>query len=157
MVNSRRLLVTGGAGFIGTNFVQYWCGKYPDDRIVVLDALTYAGIQSNLADLAIRFVHGNICDRALVDSLLATEEIDTIVHFAAESHVDRSISSPAAFVQTNVSGTFTLLEAFRHHWETYSTARLLHVSTDEVYGSLDAREPAFTEPRAKPTSFMGGM
>ncbi|MBE9008614.1 dTDP-glucose 4,6-dehydratase [Pseudanabaenaceae cyanobacterium LEGE 13415] len=144
MVRSKRLLVTGGAGFMGTNFVQYWCGKYPDDRVIVLDALTYAGIRSNLAKLKgnFRFVHGNICDRALVDSLLATERIDTIVHFAAESHVDRSISSPAAFVQTNVIGTFTLLEAFRDHSEA---ARFLHVSTDEVYGSLDADDPAFTE------------
>lgn len=147
MTHSKRLLVTGGAGFIGANFVQYWCRNYPNDRIVVLDALTYAGIRGNLASLEenFRFIKGDICDRALVDSLLTTEQIDTIVHFAAESHVDRSISSPAAFVQTNVIGTFTLLEAFRQHSETHSTARFLHVSTDEVYGSLGANEPAFTE------------
>ncbi|BAU13709.1 dTDP-glucose 4,6-dehydratase [Leptolyngbya sp. NIES-3755] len=95
MVESKRLLVTGGAGFIGTNFVQYWCENYPDDRVIVLDALTYAGVRSNLAELEMRenfrFVHGDICDRALVDSILATEQINTIMHFAAESHVDRSI------------------------------------------------------------------
>ncbi len=148
----RRLLVTGGAGFIGANFVHYWCQKYPRDRVVVLDALTYAGNRSTLAPLephAIRFVEGNICDRALIDTLLRTEAIDTIVHFAAESHVDRSILSPEAFVQTNVIGTFTLLEAFRQHRDHFdldtASLRFLHVSTDEVYGSLEATDPAFTE------------
>lgn len=147
----RRLLVTGGAGFIGTNFVRYWCNKYPGDRIVVLDALTYAGNLQNLAGLEkanFRFVRGNICDRSLVDELLVTENIDTIAHFAAESHVDRSIVEPSAFIQTNLVGTFTLLEAFRQYLETAkdpTRALFLHVSTDEVYGSLKDSEPAFTE------------
>ncbi|WP_250121190.1 dTDP-glucose 4,6-dehydratase [Chroococcidiopsis sp. CCMEE 29] len=150
--SSCRLLVTGGAGFIGSNFVHYWCDRYPDDRVVVLDALTYAGNRRNLEDLEgqdnFRFVQGDICDRSLIDQLLREENINTIAHFAAESHVDRSILGPAAFVQTNVVGTFTLLEAFRQHWE--ATGRLdsycfLHVSTDEVYGSLGLTDPAFTE------------
>lgn len=149
---SSRLLVTGGAGFIGSNFVHHWCQHYPGDRVVVLDALTYAGNRQNLADLAgranLRFVQGDICDRLLVDTLLQEEEIETVAHFAAESHVDRSIAAPDAFIQTNVFGTFILLEAFRHHWETRqrpTNLRFLHVSTDEVYGSLTPDDPAFTE------------
>lgn len=151
----RRLLVTGGAGFIGSNFVHYWCNTYPDDWVVVLDALTYAGNSANLAGLGtqanFRFVQGDICDRTLVDTLLQSEDIDTVTHFAAESHVDRSILGPSAFIQTNVMGTFTLLEAFREHWEGKGCAksdrplRFLHVSTDEVYGSLGPNDPAFTE------------
>ena len=117
---SRRLLITGGAGFIGSNFVHHWCQNYPQDRVVVLDALTYAGNRNNLATLEdkenFRFVQGDICDRALVDELLAEESIDILAHFAAESHVDRSILGPSAFVQTNVVGTLNLLEAFRYHW-----------------------------------------
>jgi dTDP-glucose 4,6-dehydratase len=151
-IASRCLLITGGAGFIGSNFVRYWCQNYPADRIVVLDVLTYAGNRSNLADLEgqanLRFVQGDICDRPLVDTLLQTETIDTVVHFAAESHVDRSILEPDAFVKTNIVGTFTLLEAFRHHWRTQerpTSYRFHHVSTDEVYGSLSADDPAFTE------------
>lgn len=150
-LSSRRILVTGGAGFIGANFGHYWCQNYPHDRVVVLDALTYAGNQQNLVGLGgrenFRFVSGDIGDRVLVDQLLATENINTIAHFAAESHVDRSILGPAAFVQTNVVGTFTLLEAFRQHWQARGTAdyRFLHVSTDEVYGSLRPNDPAFTE------------
>lgn len=149
-----RLLVTGGAGFIGSNFVHYWCNAHPHDRIVVLDALTYAGNLGNLADLEanpqVRFVQGDICDRVLVDSLLQQENISIIVHFAAESHVDRSILAPDAFIRTNVVGTFTLLEAFRQHWkpEQVPAQRFLHVSTDEVYGSLEASAPAFTETTA---------
>lgn len=146
------ILITGGAGFIGSNFVHHWYENYPSDRIIVLDALTYAGNRQNLADIEgkanLRFVKGNICDRALVDRLLAQESISAIAHFAAESHVDRSIVAPDAFVQTNVVGTFTLLEAFRHHWEKQGKPehyRFLHVSTDEVYGSLDPDDPAFTE------------
>ena len=149
---SRRLLVTGGAGFIGANFVLHWCGAYPDDRVVVLDALTYAGNRRNLASVEgrenFRFVQGDICDRSVVYELLQTENIDTVAHFAAESHVDRSILGPGAFVQTNVVGTFTLLEAFRHHWEVNSKSsdyRFLHVSTDEVYGSLGFDDPPFSE------------
>lgn len=148
----RRLLVTGGAGFIGSNFVHHWCKHYEIDRVVVLDALTYAGNRRNLADLEeqanLRFVQGDICDRPLVEILLQKENIDTVAHFAAESHVDRSILGPDAFIRTNVVGTFTLLEAFRHHWEAKQRStnlRFLHVSTDEVYGSLGPEDPAFTE------------
>ncbi|MCP6761119.1 MAG: dTDP-glucose 4,6-dehydratase [Fischerella sp. CENA71] len=149
---SRRLLITGGAGFIGSNFVHHWCQNYPHDRVVVLDALTYAGNIANLAGLEnrenFRFVQGNICDRSFVDQLLETENIDTIAHFAAESHVDRSILGPGAFVETNVVGTYTLLEAFRQHWQANSLPPnycFLHVSTDEVYGSLNPNDPPFTE------------
>lgn len=151
----RRLLVTGGAGFIGSNFVHHWCQHYPGERVVVLDALTYAGNRNNLASLEekanLRFVHGDICDRSLVDTLLQEEEINIVAHFAAESHVDRSILGPDAFIRTNVIGTFTLLEAFRHHWEAMGRAanmRFHHVSTDEVYGSLAPLDPAFTEKNA---------
>jgi dTDP-glucose 4,6-dehydratase len=148
----RRIIVTGGAGFIGSNFVHHWCGQYPDDRVVVLDLLTYAGNRNNLVSLEgqtnLRFVQGDINDRPLIDTLLKEEDIDTIVHFAAESHVDRSILEPDAFVRTNVNGTFTLLEAFRQHWLTHGKSpdfRFHHVSTDEVYGSLGETDPAFTE------------
>lgn len=148
----RNILITGGAGFIGSNFVHHWSKSYPDDRIVVLDALTYAGNRNTLASLEdkpqFKFVQGDICDRTLIDNLLAGENIDTVAHFAAESHVDRSILGPGAFVQTNVVGTFTLLEAFRQRWnqrEQPQSDRFLHVSTDEVYGSLEADDPAFTE------------
>ena len=154
----RRLLVTGGAGFIGSNFVHHWCSSYPGDRVVVLDALTYAGNRQTLATLEagenFRFVQGDICDRTLVDTLLKEENINTVAHFAAESHVDRSIIAPGAFVQTNVVGTFTLLEAFRKHLEAIdelslkAQMRFLHVSTDEVYGSLSPDDPAFTETTA---------
>ncbi|NWF59848.1 MAG: dTDP-glucose 4,6-dehydratase [Fischerella sp.] len=149
---SRRLLITGGAGFIGSNFVHHWCKSYPNDTVVVLDALTYAGNRANLAGLEeqenFRFVQGNICDRSIIDNLLQTENIDTIAHFAAESHVDRSILGPGAFVETNVVGTYTLLEAFRQHWQANSKPtnyRFLHVSTDEVYGSLAPNDPPFSE------------
>jgi dTDP-glucose 4,6-dehydratase len=150
--NPRQVLITGGAGFIGSNFVHHWCENYPGDRVVVLDALTYAGNPLNLASLKgkanLRFVEGNICDRALVDRLLEEENIDTIAHFAAESHVDRSILTPDAFIQTNIVGTFTLLEAFKQRWiaqEKSDRFRFLHVSTDEVYGSLEENDPAFSE------------
>jgi dTDP-glucose 4,6-dehydratase len=146
------LLVTGGAGFIGANFVQYWIGRHPNDRIVVLDALTYAG---NLASLEAihdhanyRFVHGDIGDQPLVESLLRDEGIDTIVNFAAESHVDRSIAGPDAFVTTNVVGTHGLLKAARRVWleeRRQTRHRFHHVSTDEVYGSLGPDDPAFSE------------
>ncbi|MEM8717749.1 MAG: dTDP-glucose 4,6-dehydratase [Cyanobacteria bacterium P01_G01_bin.39] len=148
----RRLLVTGGAGFIGSNFVHHWCQSYPQDHVVVLDALTYAGNRKTLASLeatsAIKFVQGDICDRSLIDQLLESEDVDTVAHFAAESHVDRSILGPGAFVQTNVVGTFTLLEAFRQRWYQRNQPQsncFLHVSTDEVYGSLAPDEPAFSE------------
>lgn len=145
----RRLLVTGGAGFIGSNFVQHWAKTYPTDYIVVLDALTYAGNRNNLSPLTtyqnLTFVEGDICDRAVVEFLLRENVIDTIAHFAAESHVDRSILGPSAFIQTNVVGTFTLLESARHVWQDRTDVRFLHVSTDEVYGSLGKDDPAFTE------------
>ena len=149
---ARSIVITGGAGFIGSNFVHHWCENYPEDRVIVLDALTYAGNLNNLATLKdrknFRFLQGDICDRALVDQLFAGENIDTVAHFAAESHVDRSILGPGAFVQTNVVGTFTLLESFRQHWLSNhqpDNYRFLHVSTDEVYGSLAVDDPAFTE------------
>jgi dTDP-glucose 4,6-dehydratase len=153
-----KLLVTGGAGFIGANFVQYWLENYPDDFVVNLDALTYAG---NLASLAPikghnkhRFVQGNILDLELVEGVLRDEKIDTIVHFAAESHVDRSIHGPDAFIETNVTGTHTLLKAAKSVWlddpnsPVKSTHRFHHVSTDEVYGTLTATEPPFSETTA---------
>jgi dTDP-glucose 4,6-dehydratase len=148
-----RLLVTGGAGFIGANFVHYWLAAHPGDRIVVLDALTYAGSLANLDGLAsgphYHFVRGNICDAALVAQLLGDEKLDTIVHFAAESHVDRSIEGPDAFVETNIVGTHCLLKAARRIWleqqPSPSGHRFHHVSTDEVYGSLGPDDAAFTE------------
>ena len=147
------LLVTGGAGFIGANFVRAWLDRHPESRVVVLDALTYAGHRSSLSGLSERpgfeFVHGNICDRELVEGLLRREELDTIVHLAAESHVDRSISASAAFVETNVLGTHSLLEAARRVWLEDGAAKgrhhFHHVSTDEVYGSLGPDDPPFTE------------
>jgi dTDP-glucose 4,6-dehydratase len=148
------ILVTGGAGFIGSNFVLDWLADPAAEPVVNLDALTYAGNQANLAslqgDARHAFVHGDICDRALVDSLLATHQPRAIVHFAAESHVDRSIHGPGAFMKTNVDGTFTLLEAARAYWgglagDAKAAFRFHHVSTDEVYGSLQPGAPAFTE------------
>lgn len=152
----RRLLVTGGAGFIGAYFVHYWRARYPNDRVVVLDKLTYAGSLSNLKPVlqnpALRFVEGDICDGALVAQLFAKERIDTVVHFAAESHVDRSIDCPDAFVQTNVVGTHILLQSARAAWAEGDGFRdnvlFHHVSTDEVYGSLTAEDPPFSETTA---------
>ncbi|PSN16434.1 dTDP-glucose 4,6-dehydratase [filamentous cyanobacterium CCT1] len=154
--SGRRLLITGGAGFIGSNFVHHWMQLYPQDRIVVLDALTYAGNHSSLVSLEaqpnFQFVQGDICDRPLIEHLLQEEMIDTVAHFAAESHVDRSILGPETFVQTNVVGTFTLLEAVRQCWSQGQPSakfsdhyRFLHVSTDEVFGSLGPEDPAFCE------------
>jgi dTDP-glucose 4,6-dehydratase len=150
-----RMLVTGGAGFIGSNFVHHWLQRQGDERVVVLDALTYAGNLANLdalrADPRLRFVRGDIRDTALVEDLLAAETLDTIVHFAAESHVDRSISGPDAFIDTNVVGTHSLLKAARSQWLVAGRAgshRFHHVSTDEVYGSLGPTDPAFTEQTA---------
>jgi dTDP-glucose 4,6-dehydratase len=149
----RKLLITGGAGFIGANFVHYWSRKYPRDRLVVLDALTYAGNLASLAPVSnsaqLRFVRGSICDSDLVDVLLTQEDIDTVVNFAAESHVDRSIIGPDPFIETNIVGTHTLLKAARHAWSSNGRSnkdyRFHHVSTDEVYGSLSPTDPAFTE------------
>ncbi len=151
------LLVTGGAGFIGANFVRFWRERAARDTIVVLDALTYAGNRTSLAGIAdIRFVHGDIRDEALVARLLADHGLDTIVHFAAESHVDRSIAGPDAFIDTNVLGTHSLLKAARRVWLDAGTGRphrFHHISTDEVYGSLAAGDPAFTEASpARPNS-----
>jgi len=145
------LLVTGGACFIGANFVHYWRQHHPQDGVVVLDALTYAGNRANLDGLnSVEFVHGDIRDTALVEKLLADHAIDTIVHFAAESHVDRSIHGPAAFVDTNVIGTLSLLMAARAAWLSGSGVphRFHHVSTDEVYGTLGPNDPAFSETTA---------
>jgi len=147
------LLVTGGAGFIGSNFVLDWLAQ-SDEPLVNLDKLTYAGNMENLATLAGDgrhvFVQGDVCDRSLIDHLLATHRPRAIVHFAAESHVDRSIHGPGEFMRTNIDGTFTLLEAARAHWSSLSQAearqfRFHHVSTDEVYGSLAPDDPPFTE------------
>ena len=145
------LLVTGGAGFIGSNFVLSTIAE-TGEPIVTLDKLTYAGSRENLAALEgrkeHRFVQGDICDRALVRSLLHEHRPRAVVHFAAETHVDRSIAGPAQFVQTNVVGTWSLLEEAKQYWENGQPPfRLLHVSTDEVYGSLAPEEPAFTEAR----------
>src|SRR5690349_6052780 len=144
-----KLLVTGGAGFIGANFVRYWRKSHPADQVVVLDALTYAGRRENLAGLdGVTFVHGNICDQALVETLLADHAIDTIVHFAAESHVDRSIAGPDAFIETNIVGTHSLLKAAKQAWLDTGSGkphRFHHVSTDEVYGTLAPDDPAFSE------------
>jgi len=149
-----KILVTGGAGFIGSNFVRFLLGKELDLQIINLDALTYAGSLENLKDLPDPtrhiFVEGDIGDGKLVEDLLRKHEIDTVVHFAAESHVDRSILGPAPFVETNIVGTFTLLESARRVWADLSgfdpeQVRFHHISTDEVYGSLQPDEPAFTE------------
>jgi len=150
----RHMLVTGGAGFIGCNFVRYMLQTDSDVRIVNLDALTYAGSLDNLQGLADAsrhtFVQGDICDRALVERLLRQHDVDTVVHFAAESHVDNSIAGPEIFVKTNVMGTFTLLDAARQFWQQKKgwselECRFHHISTDEVYGTLAAGDAAFCE------------
>jgi dTDP-glucose 4,6-dehydratase len=150
------ILVTGGAGFIGSNFVLDWL-DHGDETAVNLDALTYAGNLHNVDSLRGNakhvFVQGDICDRALLDNLFAQHKPRAVVHFAAESHVDRSIHGPGEFMHTNVQGTFTLLEAARAHWtaledDAKNVFRFLHVSTDEVYGSLAPDAPAFTESHA---------
>jgi dTDP-glucose 4,6-dehydratase len=149
----RRLLITGGAGFIGANFVHYWLKEHPGDRVVVLDALTYAGNRESVrgaeSNPQFHFVHGNILDRGLVETLLRDEELDTIVHFAAESHVDRSITGPDAFIETNIVGTHSLLKAAGKVWlderKGAGPFRFHHVSTDEVYGTLSPTDPPFSE------------
>lgn len=133
------ILVTGGAGFIGSNFILYWLKKYPEDRIINLDKLTYAGNLENLRDAEdspnYKFYKGDICDGILVNEIIQKENIDTIVHFAAESHVDRSILDPSPFIKTNIVGTYILLECALKNKEKIK--RFHHVSTDEVFGSLE--------------------
>lgn len=149
----QRLLITGGAGFIGANFVHYWLAQHPNDRVVVFDALTYAGNLANLESISqlpnFRFVLGNLLQVELLEQILREEKIDTIVHFAAETHVDRSIAAPDVFIQSNVVGTHQLLQAARKVWLTENQAntsyRFHHISTDEVYGSLTPTDPPFTE------------
>ncbi|MEY2801373.1 MAG: hypothetical protein RL513_958, partial [Pseudomonadota bacterium] len=155
------ILVTGGAGFIGANFVLDWLA-HGDEPVVTLDKLTYAGNRENLAALEGDdrhvFVQGDIGDIALIQRLLAQHRPRAVLNFAAESHVDRSIHGPGDFIQTNVVGTFRLLEAVRAHWEALPVGereafRFLHVSTDEVYGTLAPSDPAFTEShRYEPNS-----
>lgn len=153
---SKAILVTGGAGFIGSNFVPYFCAKYPQYEVINLDKLTYAGNLDNLKECAAmpnyKFVQGDICDRELVEKLFKEHDIRGVIHFAAESHVDNSIKNPGAFINTNVNGTFTLLDvAFRYWMEApnkvkpgYEDCRFHHISTDEVYGALGA-DGFFTE------------
>lgn len=147
------ILVTGGAGFIGANFVLDWLAKN-DEAVINVDKLTYAGNLNNLASLKNDarhiFVHADISDRDVLNQLLQEHQPRAVVHFAAESHVDRSIHGPAAFIETNVNGTFSLLESVRAYWQALpepekNAFRFLHVSTDEVYGSLEANDPPFTE------------
>lgn len=145
---SQAILVTGGAGFIGSNFVPYFCKKYPDYHIINLDKLTYAGNLNNLSECAnmpnYTFVQGDICDETLVKNLFNQYDIRGVIHFAAESHVDNSITGPEIFIKTNVLGTFNLLETARRHWMDgpsqvkpgYEKCRFHHISTDEVYGTL---------------------
>jgi len=150
----KNILVTGGAGFIGCNYVRFMLATYDDVNIITLDALTYAGSLDNLKDLPDEsrhtFVQGDICDRELIDKLMREHEVDTVVHFAAESHVDNSISGPEIFVKTNVLGTFTLLDSARNYWQGEKgwgsdECRFHHISTDEVYGTLTKDDPAFSE------------
>jgi len=156
-IELRHVLVTGGAGFIGSNFVHYLLRTEPEVQVVNLDALTYAGSLENLKNLPDEsrhiFIKGDITNRALVDQIFSEYKIDTVVHFAAESHVDRSILDPGVFVNTNVVGTFTLLEAARRAWLVdklipIDRVRFHHVSTDEVFGTLTREDPPFDEETA---------
>lgn len=152
MEKKRIVLVTGGCGFIGANFIRLINSEYPEWRVINLDKLTYAGNLNNLSGIKeadnYRFIKGDICDDSLIESIFSQEAIDTVIHFAAESHVDRSITGPANFIQTNIVGTFTLLENARKTWLNDSwkgnSPTFLHVSTDEVYGSL-GKTGFFTE------------
>jgi dTDP-glucose 4,6-dehydratase len=155
-MSTKTILVTGGAGFIGSNFVPYFLEKYSDYKLINLDLITYAGELKNLQEVEkssrYEFVKGDICDRELVESLFAKNHIASVIHFAAESHVDNSISGPGEFIRTNVVGTFTLLDVARKTWmekpfkvrDEYKNARFHHISTDEVYGTL-GEEGLFTE------------
>ena len=144
------LLVTGGAGFIGVNFVRYWQAENPSDVITIVDALTYAGNKASLDGVDAELVVADICDHPAMTALVKDRDIDTIVHFAAESHVDRSIDGPDAFLQTNIIGTHSLLKAAKENWldGAGKPHRFHHVSTDEVYGSLGPDDPAFSETTA---------
>jgi dTDP-glucose 4,6-dehydratase len=150
----KKILITGGAGFIGSNFIHYLLKNEPDVEVVNLDILTYAGSMENLKDLQGSnrhiFIREDICDQALVEEIFDCYEIDTVIHFAAETHVDRSIHNPAKFIQTNVIGTLSLLEAARKYWVdnkmvSLDKARFHHVSTDEVFGSLNPGDPPWDE------------
>lgn len=146
----KTILITGGAGFIGSNFVPYFCEKYPEYKIINLDKLTYAGNLENLQSCEnmpnYSFVQGDICDADLIEKLFCENDVRGVIHFAAESHVDNSITGPRAFINTNIIGTFNLLDAARRHWMDapgrvkpgYADARFHHISTDEVYGALGA-------------------
>ncbi len=152
----KTILVTGGAGFIGANFVPYFAAKYPDYHIINLDKLTYAGNLDNLAECAdmpnYTFIRGDICDRQLIEQLFREHDIRGVIHFAAESHVDNSIKNPGAFIKTNIEGTFNLIDVAFRHWMDgpgrvkpgYEDARFHHISTDEVYGTL-GENGMFTE------------
>jgi dTDP-glucose 4,6-dehydratase len=151
---NQHILVTGGAGFIGSNFIRYLQTQNAEINLVNLDLLTYAGSAENLKDIPNpgrhRFIEGDICSQTMVEDILREHQIDTIVHFAAESHVDRSLKGPDAFIQTNIVGTFSLLEAARKVWLQENkfdeeTVRFHHISTDEVYGTLEPGDPAFEE------------
>ena len=153
---SETILITGGAGFIGSNFVPYFCAKYPQYHIINLDKLTYAGNLDNLKECEAmpnyKFVQGDICDRTLIEKLFTENDIRGVIHFAAESHVDNSIKNPGAFIKTNIEGTFTLVDVAFSHWmegpnkvkSGYENCRFHHISTDEVYGALGA-DGFFTE------------
>ncbi|MDH3697151.1 MAG: dTDP-glucose 4,6-dehydratase [Flavobacteriaceae bacterium] len=152
-VDQNTILITGGAGFIGSNFIAYFLDQYPAYHIINLDKLTYAGSKENMSDFVKdsrhTFVQGDICDQKLLSQIFASNRIDGVIHFAAESHVDRSIEGPDAFVQTNIVGTYFLLEAAKKAWERTSSGqeespRFHHISTDEVYGSL-GKEGYFNE------------
>lgn len=162
--NNKTILVTGGAGFIGSNFILHWLKSNKESRIINLDLLTYAGALQNLSTLDIDskqryfFAQGDISDQALTTNLMEKYNIDAIINFAAESHVDRSINSPTPFIHTNVNGTYNLLETAKNYWQNLPSQRkekfrFLHISTDEVYGSLEPHEAAFTEEsQYKPNS-----
>ena len=153
----QKLMITGGAGFIGSNFVRYMMNKYKDYNIIVLDALTYAGNRDNLKDIEnnqkYTFYHGNICDETIVDELMS--KVDAVVNFAAETHVDRSIHSAGEFINTDIKGTFVLLEAAKK----YKIEKFLHISTDEVYGSIETgsfTEKSLLEPNSPYSSSKAG-